>query len=529
MKKGFFCKTCNQIFNCHICLNDNIIEEPFILYKCNCMQKKKKLSLFIKENINEYDYKKIKCKNHNKCFIGYCLSCNKNFCDECKLVFHDNLIEHKIIMFENIFSQNFMFDIKNNFQKAKNKISSNYFLLKCQGKDCINSENFLNDLEIFYNKNKEINLQILNFFELIYQMFDLENICYEIITNIYNNSFFNLNVINSKDIRDYINYFKKEYIIYLIKENDTFLLSKPIFSEKIDSIENILILSNGKIAFSTKNLILIYNQNTFLKEQEIGNHTDKINYLYESKNKKLFSCSSDFSINIFIYDSSMNLYKLEKSLVEHKNEVLKIIELNNGNFVSCSNDNYLYFRESESLDFIYKRIFLEDFRIISIENFNNHIYITSRLGLKILKLDSYEIKNMLIVKNDINIFSPNYYNIFFGNQSFEILNKDLILYKTPYELIIINDKNLQIQTIINIGNAFLLQHPFILKIYKNEIYVIRVDGFLQIYSIHEYKEKFGKKGIFTYFKKGISIIEKVNENLLISYDYQNKQLNFLKK
>jgi WD40 repeat protein len=529
MKKGFFCKTCNQIFNCHICLNDNIIEEPFILYKCNCMQKKKKLSLFIKENINEYDYKKIKCKNHNKCFIGYCLSCNKNFCDECKLVFHDNLIEHKIIMFENIFSQNFMFDIKNNFQKAKNKISSNYFLLKCQADECLNSENYLNDLETFYNKNKEINLKILGFLDLIYQMFDLEYICYEIIKNIYNNSFFNLSVIKSKDIRDYINYFKKEYIIYSIKENDIFLLSKLIFSENIDSVENILILSNGKIALSSKNLILIYNQNSFSKEQEIESHQEKINDLYESKDKKLFSCSSDFSINIFVYDSSMNLYKIEKSLVEHKNEVLKIIELNNGNFVSCSNDNYLYFRESKSLDFIYKTIYLDNFRINSIENFNNHIYITSRLGLKILNIDSYKIKNMINEKNDFNIFSPNYYNIFFGKQSLEIINNNLILYKTPYELIIINDKNLQIQTIINIGNAFLLQHAFILKIFNGDIYFCRVDGFLQIYSKNLYKEKFGKKGIFTYFKKGISIIEKVNENLLISYDYQNKQLNFLKK
>ena len=130
-------------------------------------------------------------------------------------------------------------------------------------------------------------------------MFDLEYICYEIIKNIYNNSFFNLSVINSKDIRDYINYFKREYIIYSIKENDIFLLSKLIFSENIDSVENILILSNGKIALSSKNLILIYNQNSFSKEQEIESHQEKINDLYESKDKKLFSCSSDFSINIF--------------------------------------------------------------------------------------------------------------------------------------------------------------------------------------------------------------------------------------
>ncbi len=529
MKKGCFCNKCNQIINCHICLNENIIEEPFILYKCNCEKKKKKLSLFIKENINEYDYKKIKCEKHNKFFTGYCLSCNKNFCNECKLTFHNNINEHKIQIFENIFNQNFIFDLNNNFKNAKNKISSNYFLLKCQADECLNSENYLNDLETFYNKNKEINLKILGFLDLIYQMFDLEYICYEIIKNIYNNSFFNLSVIKSKDIRDYINYFKKEYIIYSIKENDIFLLSKLIFSENIDSVENILILSNGKIALSSKNLILIYNQNSFSKEQEIESHQEKINDLYESKDKKLFSCSSDFSINIFVYDSSMNLYKIEKSLVEHKNEVLKIIELNNGNFVSCSNDNYLYFRESKSLDFIYKTIYLDNFRINSIENFNNHIYITSRLGLKILNIDSYKIKNMINEKNDFNIFSPNYYNIFFGKQSLEIINNNLILYKTPYELIIINDKNLQIQTIINIGNAFLLQHAFILKIFNGDIYFCRVDGFLQIYSKNLYKEKFGKKGIFTYFKKGISLIENVNENILISYDYNNKKLNFWKK
>ena len=529
MKKGCFCNKCNQIINCHICLNENIIEEPFILYKCNCEKKKKKLSLFIKENINEYDYKKIKCEKHNKFFTGYCLSCNKNFCNECKLTFHNNINEHKIQIFENIFNQNFIFDLNNNFKNAKNKISSNYFLLKCQADECLNNENYLNDLETFYNKNKEINLKILGFLDLIYQMFDLEYICYEIIKNIYNNSFFNLSVIKSKDIRDYINYFKKEYIIYSIKENDIFLLSKLIFSENIDSVENILILSNGKIALSSKNLILIYNQNSFSKEQEIESHQEKINDLYESKDKKLFSCSSDFSINIFVYDSSMNLYKIEKSLVEHKNEVLKIIELNNGNFVSCSNDNYLYFRESKSLDFIYKTIYLDNFRINSIENFNNHIYITSRLGLKILNIDSYKIKNMINEKNDFNIFSPNYYNIFFGKQSLEIINNNLILYKTPYELIIINDKNLQIQTIINIGNAFLLQHAFILKIFNGDIYFCRVDGFLQIYSKNLYKEKFGKKGIFTYFKKGISLIENVNENILISYDYNNKKLNFWKK
>ena len=528
MKKGFFCKTCNQIFNCHICLNDNIIEEPFILYKCNCMQKKKKLSLFIKENINEYDYKKIKCKNHNKCFIGYCLSCNKNFCDECKLVFHDNLIEHKIIMFENIFSQNFMFDIKNNFQKAKNKISSNYFLLKCQGEDCINSENFLNDLEIFYNKNKEINLQILNFLELIYQMFDLENICYEIITNIYNNSFFNLNIIDSKNIIDYINYFKSEYIIYPIKENDIFLLSKPIFVEKIDSVENIIILSNEKIGISSHKKIIIYNQNSFLKEQEIEAHEEKINYLFESSDKKLFSCSSDFSINIYKYDINNNQYILDKTLVEHKNEVLKILEINNNFFISCSKDNYLFFREGKNLDFIFKKIYIDNFRFNSIDNFNDNIYITSRNGLKILSLKTYEIKDMIIQKNDINIFSPIYYLTFFGKKPLEKINNDLILYKTQYELFIINNKNIQIQSIISIGNEMYLQHAFFLKIFNGNIYLCRVDGYLQIYGKNDYKQKFGLKGVFTYFKKGISLIEKSNNDFLISYDLIKKQLIFWK-
>ncbi len=46
MKKGFFCKNCNQIFNCHIYLKEKIIEELFILYKCNCVQKIKNLVYF---------------------------------------------------------------------------------------------------------------------------------------------------------------------------------------------------------------------------------------------------------------------------------------------------------------------------------------------------------------------------------------------------------------------------------------------------------------------------------------------------
>lgn len=79
-----------------------------------------------------------------------------------------------------------------------------------------------------------------------------------------------------------------------------FYYQNQFFQKKIDSIENILILSNGKIAFSTKNLILIYNQNTFLKEQEIGNHTDKINYLYESKNKNYFLVHQIFQL-IFLF------------------------------------------------------------------------------------------------------------------------------------------------------------------------------------------------------------------------------------
>ena len=51
MKKGIFCNQCNQIPMIHICLNENFIEEPIILYKCNCEEKRKNLNLFLQENI----------------------------------------------------------------------------------------------------------------------------------------------------------------------------------------------------------------------------------------------------------------------------------------------------------------------------------------------------------------------------------------------------------------------------------------------------------------------------------------------
>lgn len=528
MKKGIFCNQCNQIPMIHICLNENFIEEPIILYKCNCEEKRKNLNLFLQENIINYDNKRIKCEIHNKKYNGYCLSCKRNVCDECKIHYHNNFIEHKTQIFKNIFDENLFLEINNNFKNAKNKLVSNYFLLKCKSEECVNSEKYLNEINNLYEKNLEINKKILELLSLIYKMFDIENNCYEIITNIYNNSFFNLNIIDSKNIIDYINYFKSEYIIYPIKENDIFLLSKPIFFEKIDSVENIIILSNEKIGISSNKKIIIYNQNSFLKEQEIEAHEEKINYLFESSDKKLFSCSSDFSINIYKYDINNNQYILDKTLVEHKNEVLKILEINNNFFISCSKDNYLFFREGKNLDFIFKKIYIDNFRFNSIDNFNDNIYITSRNGLKILSLKTYEIKDMIIQKNDINIFSPIYYLTFFGKKPLEKINNDLILYKTQYELFIINNKNIQIQSIISIGNEMYLQHAFFLKIFNGNIYLCRVDGYLQIYGKNDYKQKFGLKGVFTYFKKGISLIEKSNNDFLISYDLIKKQLIFWK-
>ena len=73
-----------------------------------------------------------------------------------------------------------------------------------------------------------------------------------------------------------------------------------------------------------------------------------------------------------------------------------------------------------------------------------------------------------------------------------------------------------------------LQHAFFLKIFNGNIYLCRVDGYLQIYGKNDYKQKFGLKGVFTYFKKGISLIEKSNNDFLISYDLIKKQLIFWK-
>ena len=207
------------------------------------------------------------------------------------------------------------------------------------------------------------------------------------------------------------------------------------------SILCLIVLSDGRfVSGSNDSKIKIYNNNTYIVEILIEEHSKGVICLIESKIlnfKNLISSSKDSTINI--YKIEKNNYKLIQKIISHRKNVNKIIEISKSslfNLCSCSDDKTIKFYNlnnnnteinyNETFTFIINEII---FNIIEIKE--NEIVISTSTNDHKLKFIDLLNKNIKKTINEISII---------GNNSICLIQNKLII-GGVYAITIIDTNN----------------------------------------------------------------------------------------
>lgn len=119
----------------------------------------------------------------------------------------------------------------------------------------------------------------------------------------------------------------------------------------------VLILNDGRLSSSSDDCsIIIYEKNTFLPEIEILDFDTPINNIIQLSNNYLVSACADGKITVIKLISNTE-YKIISSLLYHNFSVNRIIELNENEFASGSDDQTVkIFKKYDNYDKIYQCI-----------------------------------------------------------------------------------------------------------------------------------------------------------------------------
>ena len=226
----------NFKIKCAKCQNDNP-KEPIYCYSCQkiyCLKCSDFHSQLSSLTINEKEennkdimtiigHKTISiekvdfhCVLHeNEKFIGFCKKCLLNFCQKCQ---DENLHnDHEISLFSEI-----LLDakkksiIKGNINLCQEKMEHNEKMIKKIKKKLKNEES-KNQISTLSKENKKINEKILEFFELMLEIYDkTKNKNYSIIFNARKNTKFNteLYLNGEEDIANVFEYLKNDFILH---------------------------------------------------------------------------------------------------------------------------------------------------------------------------------------------------------------------------------------------------------------------------------------------------------------------------
>ena len=345
------CSNCKKIF-CNDCIQ--IHQKEFVLHR-------------IYDSIT---YDSI-CLIHNEKFIGYCLKCTSNLCNQC-YKFHNN---HNTNLFNDlIFSDEELNKMENDFIQSKknmenivekkekiiNLIPKQYLLLTL--------EKIESSINAFKNKNNNITSVLMNLFS-IYKN-SKKNPNYQIIINLKINSNFNHEEL--KILKENHNYYNS-INIFLKTLYFNSIIKNPIFSLKINSHNEIskmkisklltehksgicflLILQDKRLSSASYDgYIIIYELSNFNPQIKIPAHFDWIISLNQLKNGFIVSCSRDSSFKI--WEIGLTTYKLITTVIGHTSCTDVLIELSNGDYASCSFDKTIKIwranNENNEMDF----------------------------------------------------------------------------------------------------------------------------------------------------------------------------------
>ena len=395
LKFEHFCENCNLNL-CELCYNSH----------------KDKNNEHNIKNEHIFDSKKNICKIHNKNYLIYCKKCDNLLCEEClKDIKYCNHKDNNNVDFDKF--EKHMNLIQNNL-KFKDYTNFSHFL--SQKEKYIT--NIYND-EIFFVKGRVeqlteyLNQMCSKYVSILYDniykigiLFRIINLLYfqfykdlEISHNTFDSNTNYLSKINYEFIDFKFNFFSSETLLNSIDEimknletnqrldftiitnslenkeiqNQSFIQRKNSnkLEDKINikceltlkghswSVLSLIQLNNGKLVssssdqtikfwdfnfdkseISTKNQL---NLNNFFLRKSIKAHSDSVNNLLQLKNGNLVSCSKDKTIKIWDI-SNLNEIKELYTLKGHNNSVNKVIELQDkSQIISCSFDGKIIF------------------------------------------------------------------------------------------------------------------------------------------------------------------------------------------
>ena len=305
-----YCHECNN-FLCNICSqnHDNI--------KLN-----KTHHLMTIDKLNSF------CIIHKNKYNSYCETCSQNICIKCKPL-HE---KHKIITFENI-------------APSKDEIKEKRNIINKQREEITKLENCF----------KEIIQQIMNKFHE-YLDNEVKQVEFEeiIITKIENNPTNYYHFLNFKELpNDYREFNKpqigngiqklKKIFYYLNQEETTDMPEitiKPMIKiksivEHTKEIMNMVKLRNGGFATSSwDGTVKIFDENNYSLIQTIKEpKLNDISYVTQLNDDSLLICSNIMQ-KIRVSNDNKS-HTIEFVFKEYKDYIIKVIELNNKNIITC--------------------------------------------------------------------------------------------------------------------------------------------------------------------------------------------------
>ena len=491
-----------NFISCSIC---NIQKDYKNYYYCfKCQKSFCPIHKFFHKQHDIFSIKKYDsiCQIHYKNYIYFCLQCKKNFC---RLCFNLHNKHKKIILTSILLTNNDIENYENIIKKIQKKIheSKNKIINKQKNE--------------FIKIIREIHLKLILGKQLLknYQNEIIQkNICFELIENV--KSYFK---ILQKNIEKTISDFFK--LKYSKNQNKRIFEMKNVksFNNYIESDYGtcLILLNYNDFAFTANDkTIKIYNGDSLENKLNIKVIENIINCITKLKNDKLAITSYEQVEIIQLLNNNRNYCILQRK-IQHSDFIFRLIELSNGNLVTCSLDQTIKFwseikynnnniniksDNNEKNDFL-------NLNKINDENFiNNNIHIMNineNNGNLINPNNEFnKINNNKKKEENLKPIYQNLLTIFNNNETItkitQISEKELLGLNYQKQILIFYNINTfeEITTIKNIKffNSICLINSDIFAINSNNkgIYLIKI-------STHEIIKHISNNSTFTYLFK----------------------------
>lgn len=267
----------------------------------------------------------------------YCTKYKSDFCCICKETGINKNCKNYLILAD--LPPKSAFDSK--IQEAKDFFESSTNSLKKLCLSRAKTEEEVQKIEMIFEKNYLVNMEILRYVELIDKSFSENE--YEAVINLQDNTEFSLKEISENQSNEEIleqigNYFlldvdPEECDYPVARFRADFVKSENFHQSQVASL---CLLKDGRLASGSYKMMIIINLDADIPDLTFEAHTSWVYHLLLLKNDNLVSCSKDLSIKFWEIDNLS--YKCISVLKGHNHRVTKIISVSDNYIASCSKD-----------------------------------------------------------------------------------------------------------------------------------------------------------------------------------------------